>query len=231
MVRIWDLVRPLVTWSRAERERRLFHVCVQVQARLLARYPDYHTTEVYVIPPAVAAEVQTMLTTLVPRTDALARREQILAFEATLRQHPRAVHGDSEQFPLTHYFAPGMYLRAIQIPAGSLLVGKIHKQAHLVVLLQGALRLYTEAGGLQEVRAPQVLQSPAGAKRAALALEDTVWVTCHANPSDTQDLAALEAEIIAPSFAAYAAWRTALDAGEPWPERKGDDGCHFLPRP
>jgi hypothetical protein len=155
------------------------------------------------------------------------RRAHILAFEAALAQHPEAVHGDSPQFPLTHYFAPGVYLRAIAIPAGSLVVGKIHKEEHLIVLLQGALRLYTEAGGLQEVHAPQVLRSPPGAKRAALALADTVWITCHANPTDTQDLDQLETQIIAPSFAEYEAYRAALEAGSE-PGTEGDDACHLL---
>lgn len=142
------------------------------------------------------------------------RRAQILAFEALLAQHPEAVHGDSPQFPLTHHFAPGMYLREICIPAGSLVVGKIHKEEHLVVLLAGALRLYTEAGGLQEVVAPCVLRSPPGAKRAALALAETRWVTCHANPTGTQDLEQLEGAIIAPSYEAYAAWKAQREAGQ-----------------
>lgn len=143
------------------------------------------------------------------------RRSQILVFEAALAQVPGAVVGDSEHFPLTHHFAPGMYLREMRIPAGSLLVGKIHKEEHLVVLLQGALRLYTEAGGMQEVRAPAVLRSPPGAKRAALALEDTKWVTVHANPTDTRDLHELEEHIIASSYAEYDAWRAQLEAGQP----------------
>lgn len=143
------------------------------------------------------------------------RRGQLLAFEAALAQVPGAVFGDNELCPLTHHFAPGMYLREIWIPAGTLLVGKIHKEAHLVVLLQGALRLYTEAGGMQEVQAPLVLVSPAGAKRAALALEDTRWITCHANPEGTQDLAQLEASLIAPTFAAYDAYRAQLEGKPP----------------
>jgi hypothetical protein len=154
--------------------------------------------------------------------DQAARRAQLLAFEAALAQHPEAVHGDSETFPLTHYFAPGMYLRSIRIPAGSLVVGKIHKEEHLVILLEGALRLYTEAGGLVEVHAPLVLRSPPGAKRAALALADTVWVTCHANPSNTQDLAQLEAAIITPSFSEYDSYRRALEAGHHLPRLEGD---------
>lgn len=148
------------------------------------------------------------------RAVAAQRRGQVLAFEAVLSQVPGAVFGDSDTFPLTHHFAPGMYLREIAIPAGSLVVGKIHKEAHLVVLLQGSLRLYTAAAGLQEVHAPLVLRSPPGVKRAALALTDTRWVTCHANPTNTQDLHDLEVEIIAPTFQDYDRWRAALEAGQ-----------------
>ena len=164
--------------------------------------------------------------------DQARRRSQILAFEAALAQHPAAVHGDSDQFPLTHHFAPGMYLREIAIPAGSLLVGKIHKAAHLVVLLTGALRLYTEAGGLQDVHAPAILVSPPGAKRAALALEETRWITCHPNPTDTQDLAALEAEIIAPTFQDYDRWRAELEPApdpDPGPAPDPDPGAGSTP--
>lgn len=151
------------------------------------------------------------------RALAASRRTQILGFEALLAQHPGAVFGDSEQFPLTHHFAPGVYLREIFLPAGALVVGKIHQQEHLVVLLQGALRLYTEAGGLHDVHAPAVLTSPPGAKRAALILEDTRWCTVHPNATQTQDLQALEAEIIAPTFEAYDQWRAALEAGSQTP--------------
>lgn len=140
-----------------------------------------------------------------------ARRTQIQAFEAWLTQHPEAVQGDSEQFPLVHRFAPGVYVREIFIPAGSLLTGKLHKQAHPVFLMQGAIRVYTEGGGMQELVAPLVFIAPAGTKRAALALEDTVWVTVHATSST--DLEAIEAEVIAPSFEALEQWRAQIEAG------------------
>jgi hypothetical protein len=58
---IWELVQPLVQWSQAEREQRLFHVCVQVQAALITRYPGYQTTSVHVVPDAVVDEVKEML--------------------------------------------------------------------------------------------------------------------------------------------------------------------------
>jgi hypothetical protein len=141
------------------------------------------------------------------------RRGQILAFEAALAQVPGAVFGDNALCPLTHHFGEGTYMREMRIPAGTLIVGKIHKHAHPVFLLQGALLLMTEAGGLEEVRAPRAFIAPGGAKRAALALEETVWITVHANPTDTQDLAQLEAAVIAPTFAAYDAFRAQLTGG------------------
>jgi hypothetical protein len=58
---IWEFVQPLVTWSVAEREQRLFHVCVQVQSQLIARHPGYQTTSVHVVPDAVVEEVKEML--------------------------------------------------------------------------------------------------------------------------------------------------------------------------
>jgi hypothetical protein len=58
---IWTLVKPLVTWSQAERERRLFHVCVQVQSALITRYPGYQTASVHTIPEALEGEVKAML--------------------------------------------------------------------------------------------------------------------------------------------------------------------------
>lgn len=54
---IWTLVKPLVAWSQAERERRLFHLCVQVQAALMARYPGYTTPSVHTVPEAVVDDV------------------------------------------------------------------------------------------------------------------------------------------------------------------------------
>ena len=140
------------------------------------------------------------------------RREALLDFEEVLAQHPGAVHGDSEQFPLTHHFVPGVYGREMAIRAGSLLTGKIHREAHLVILLEGIIRVFTEAGGTKELRAPLVFTSPPGVKRAAMALTDTRWLTIHPNPEDTQDLQALEAEIIVPSFAAYEAWNALQSA-------------------
>jgi hypothetical protein len=149
-----------------------------------------------------------------PQALAAQLRAEIGQFEALLAQQPEAVFGDSDLMPLTHTFVDGMYVREILIPAGTLLTGKIHRHAHPNVLLRGEVLVVTEQGGREHLVAPRLLMSPAGTKRAIYALTDTVWITIHANPDNLRDLAALEALIIAPDYAAL--------AGPPHPPHEGD---------
>ncbi len=132
-------------------------------------------------------------------------RAQIGAFEAALAQLPGAVFGDSALCPLQHHFADGVYGRAMALHEGTVLTGKLHREAHLCVLLQGAVIVVSEAGGRQTLTAPALLVAPAGTKRAFVALRDAIWLTVHANPDNTRDLAALEARLIAPDYAALEA--------------------------
>lgn len=103
--------------------------------------------------------------------------------------------------PVTNYFAPGLYAREVLIPAGTTLTGKIHKYANLSIMSAGALLLHMEDGTTQEVRAPFTYVAPPGTRRAATALEDTVWTVIHA--TEETDVAKIEQECIAESPAAY----------------------------
>jgi len=96
-----------------------------------------------------------------------------------------------------HFFAPGMYLRSLTIPAGQLLTGKIHRHAHFMMVLKGKAEVISEFGrGV--VEAGHISISPAGAKRVVLTIEDTQFVTVHLNESNTQDLEIIEKEHIEP---------------------------------
>lgn len=106
-----------------------------------------------------------------------------------------------ETCPLTHHHAPQVYGREMLIPAGTTIVGKIHRHAHLNVIISGLAWVATEFGR-REVRAGDVFVSEPGTKRAVHAIEDTRWMTIHPNQTDTRDLAALEAYVIAPDYAA-----------------------------
>ena len=62
-VLIRDLVQQLgVTWSRSEQERRLFALCVQVQATLMQRYGhDYQIPDISVVPRAYTEEAKEII--------------------------------------------------------------------------------------------------------------------------------------------------------------------------
>jgi len=102
-----------------------------------------------------------------------------------------------EVFPLTHHFAPGAYAREILLPEGHVIIGKIHKHAHLNFLMTGKVAVSTEEGS-KDMTAPCIFTSYAGTKRAVYAYEDSIWVTVHV--TDKTDLAEIEEDIIAKDF-------------------------------
>ncbi len=99
--------------------------------------------------------------------------------------------------PVFHHFAPGNYARECHLPAGSLVIGKIHKHAHINVISQGRVSVITEQGRT-DMEAPCTFVSQPGTKRAVFAYEHTVWTTIH--PTNETDVEKIEAEIIAPSY-------------------------------
>lgn len=107
--------------------------------------------------------------------------------------------------PLQHQFAPGVYMRTIFIPAGTVIVGKIHKHSHANVLSQGTVSVMTEDGGLEQFTGPRQMVSPAGCKRAVFAHTDVVWTTIH--PTQETDLEKIEQEVIAKTFEEYEQFR------------------------
>jgi hypothetical protein len=122
-----------------------------------------------------------------------AGRDGVQEFENRLR----AVVPVNQEVPVEHIFAPGMYARAMYIPRGTVLTGKIHRHAHLNILLSGKIEILTE-DGVTMMTAPQMFVSSAGTKRAGFAYEDTVWVTVHATKST--DLSIIEKETVCDSF-------------------------------
>lgn len=98
--------------------------------------------------------------------------------------------------PLTHRFAPGVYLREIFMPAMSIIIGKIHRTSHFNLILQGRCLLINEDGSRTELQAPMTFVSEAGVQKVLIILEDTVWATIHS--TNETDLTKLEAELIEP---------------------------------
>jgi hypothetical protein len=128
--------------------------------------------------------------------------EQRLAPDLSKREKIIALQELARLCPLKHVFAPGgackhVYAREIFIPAGTAIVGKIHKHAHLNMLMRGRVSVFTEKGR-EEFEGPLTMVSQAGTKRAVYAIEDAIWVTVHL--TNSMDLAEIEDEIIAKDF-------------------------------
>lgn len=141
-----------------------------------------------------------------------ASRGDILALQASMFSLNDGA-SNADMCHLEHHFAPGMYGRQCTLPAGSVVVGKIHRHAHLNVVIKGHAKVATEFGS-RDVRAGDVFVSEPGAKRAVYAVEETVWITVHTNPTDTRDLAEIENHVIAPCYEALAFDETRMIANE-----------------
>ena len=100
-------------------------------------------------------------------------REQVDYLEKAIGNIPGALHGDC--FPLEHYFSNGMYMRQITVPKGVFLIGKIHKMDHPSFMLKGEVSVITKEG-VKRLKAPLMLITKAGDKRAGYIHEEMVWV-------------------------------------------------------
>ena len=126
----------------------------------------------------------------------LGRREAILRLQDAIISEGRDVGPAS--CPVKHHFAPGSYGREMTLPAGLVVVGKIHKHAHINVISKGRVQVFTEQDGVLELAAPCTFVSSPGTKRVVHVLEETVWTTVHV--TDKTDLAEIEREVIATDF-------------------------------
>lgn len=124
-------------------------------------------------------------------------RSNILKLEQNITAFKKSNGIPDPDCPLTHVFAPGAYARTIFIPRDTLVVGKIHKHAHLNMLMSGRVLVATEEGPVT-YDAPRVMVSKAGTKRVVYTYTDTIWTTVHL--TEKTDLDEIEEEIIAKDY-------------------------------
>ena len=108
----------------------------------------------------------------------------------------------SKEFPLKHSFADGIYVRQMLMKKDSVVVGAIHNHLHVWFLLTGHITVVTE-DSTQDYVSPCYVVSTPGVKRVILANEESIFVNVHKNPTNTQDLDKLEAEIVSKNYKEY----------------------------
>ena len=132
-------------------------------------------------------------------------RAQIDAVEAFLMDNtdnPEVAIGDSDIFPLKHTFVDGLYIREMKMEKGSFAIGKLQKNEHLWMLLQGKLTVTTQSSS-EEYIGPCYVKAKPGEKKAVYAHEDSIFVNIYPNPDNTEDLEKIENTWIAKNYLEY----------------------------
>jgi len=104
-------------------------------------------------------------------------------------EHPQV------ECPVTHNFAPDIYIREIYMPAGTVVIGHKHLTEHFNVILQGKCRVMI-GDVVEELTAPCTFVSGAGSQKIVNVLEDCIWQTVHSNPDNATDIETLESRYV-----------------------------------
>ena len=127
-----------------------------------------------------------MITVTYGKGFGLTMPEKVKALQDELLKMPQA------DIITTHTFLPGVYERAITIPAWTVLTGAEHKTPYRVRLEKGTIAVNTD-DGVKVFTAPCEFEANAGMQRAGRVFdEEVVWVDVYDNPDDCTDLAILE---------------------------------------
>ena len=116
-------------------------------------------------------------------------RDKVLALQAEIIKLPQI------ELLTDHCFADGMYCRSLWRPAGTLIVGKIHKKEHFYIVAHGTVQVTIDERVI-EIIGPKVIISPIGTKRAVLAITDATCITVH--KTDKTILEEVEDDLIEP---------------------------------
>jgi mannose-6-phosphate isomerase-like protein (cupin superfamily) len=116
-------------------------------------------------------------------------KEEIDRLQAEMVKMPQA------NLETEHYFSGGMYCRKLIRPAGTLIVGKVHKKDHFFLCAKGQIIAWSEKG-MVTLNEGDVICSKAGTKRVTLAVTDAIGITFHR--TNKTDLNKIEKELIEP---------------------------------
>jgi hypothetical protein len=134
----------------------------------------------------------------------LAPRDQIQKLKEESLKLPQV------EIPIFNFFADGVYVREMRVPAGTTITGKIHKTSTVDVLLEGSIVVVNDSGIPTRMDAPQVFESNPGVSKAGYAITDVRWLTIHGVETDTRDIAQLELELVVEDYQQYLEHRESL---------------------
>ena len=117
-------------------------------------------------------------------------------------------YGDGENIatipdiPIKHSFADQLYVRQMDLKKNHVIIGAVHNHLHIWFLLTGKVMINNNGEKIEHI-APCYTVSKPGSQRVILALEDSIFVNVHKNPTNTQDISKLEKEIVSMTTEEY----------------------------
>lgn len=107
--------------------------------------------------------------------------------------------------PVIHHFGPGIYIREVTLPAGSLVIGHAQRFEHLNIMLTGAVAMAGDDGQTKVLRAPLIFVGKPG-RKIGYVLEHCIWQNVYA--TEERDIDKLEAMFLDKS----SAWQVYAEA-------------------
>lgn len=127
------------------------------------------------------------------------RRAKIVMLEDAMKRVPCALDMDAFNVgKINHHFGTGIYGRELFIPAGNIVVSKIHKGKTFNVIAKGKISVICPTNGFNTYEGPYCFVSDELTKRVVIAHEDTLWITSHG--TNATNLDEVESEIISKDF-------------------------------
>lgn len=99
--------------------------------------------------------------------------------------------------PVVHRFGPGVYIREVTIPAGTIAVGHHQNFEQMNIFLKGRVSILNSDGKVVELQAPMIYVGPPGRKMGYVH-EDMVWLNVYA--TDEKDVEKLESTYLTKSI-------------------------------
>ena len=107
--------------------------------------------------------------------------------------------GESIGLAVSHTVTPGLYVRELTMPAGLLIVSRIHLREHPFYILSGEVSVY-DGDSVSTYVGPYKGITKPGTKRVLYTHKDTVWVTFHVTDKTSVEDLEKSGELVCDEF-------------------------------
>lgn len=114
---------------------------------------------------------------------ALVKMTDVDTAERELLSHPQV------DCPVVHHFGPGICIREVFMPAGTIAIGHHQKFDQLNIMIRGRVLIAKDDGTTQVLTAPMIFTGKAG-RKIGYVMEDMVWQNVYS--TDLKDASAVE---------------------------------------